>query len=111
MRRTTNPLAAGEILPSFAVLASTAAPGLVLRLGAGGRGQKLLPTVVAAKVERLSIAFDVEGGCLVHGHSADRVFGLGFRFIHGHVPFFGCIGNLVHNTCWCLVDPRSTGRL
>jgi hypothetical protein len=43
--------------------------------------------MVAAKVERLSIAFGVESGCFVHGHSADGVFGHGFRFSHGHVPF------------------------
>jgi hypothetical protein len=56
----------------------TAASRLCLRLGTGGRGQKLLPTVVAAKVERLSIAFDVEGVRFIHGHSADGVFGHGF---------------------------------
>jgi hypothetical protein len=44
--------------------------------------------VVAAKVERLSLAFGVESGRFVHGHSADRVFGHGFRFFHGHVSFF-----------------------
>ena len=68
-------------------VSSTAASRLVLRLSTGGRGQKLLPTVVAAKVDRLSIAFGVESGCFVHGHAADGVFGHGFRFIHGHVPF------------------------
>jgi hypothetical protein len=56
-------------------------------LRAGGRGQKLLPAVVAAKVERLSIAFGVESGGFIHGHSADGVFGHGFRFFHGHVSF------------------------
>jgi hypothetical protein len=66
---------------------STAASRLALRLGPGGRGQKLLPAMVAAKVERLSIAFDVESGCFVHGHSANGVFGHGLRFFHGHVPF------------------------
>src|ERR1035441_2442863 len=66
---------------------STAAFRLSVRLNTGGRGQKLLPAVVAAKVERLSIAFAVESGCFVHGHSADGVFGHGFRFFHGHVPF------------------------
>jgi hypothetical protein len=76
-----------EITPSFSVLLSTAASRLALRLGTGGRGQKLLPAVVAAKVERLPIAFGVESGSFVHGHSADGVFGLGFRFIHGHVSF------------------------
>ena len=38
----------------------TTAARLFLGVCAGGRGQKLLPTVVAAKVERLSIAFGVE---------------------------------------------------
>jgi hypothetical protein len=66
---------------------STAACRLGLWLDTEGCGQKLLPTVVAAKVERLSIAFGVESGCFVHGHSADGVFGRGFRFFHGHVPF------------------------
>jgi hypothetical protein len=66
---------------------STAASRLALRLGAGGRGQKLLPAVLAAKVECFSIAFGVESGGFIHGHSADGVFGHGFRFIHGHVSF------------------------
>jgi len=74
-------------LLSFAVSLSAAASRLVLRCGTGGHGQKLLPTVVAAKVERLSIAFDAESGCFVHGHSADGIFGNGFRFFHAHVPF------------------------
>jgi hypothetical protein len=58
---------------------------LALRFGTGGSGQKLLPTVVAAKVKRLSIAISVECGGFVHGHSADGVFGHRFRFLHGHV--------------------------
>jgi len=65
---------------------STAGSRLVVRLCAGGRGKKLLPAVVTAKVERLSIAFGVDRGGCVHGHAADGVFGYGFRFIHGHVP-------------------------
>jgi hypothetical protein len=52
-------LAAAEITPVFAAFLSTTASRLALRLGTGGRGQKLLPTVVATKVERLSITFDV----------------------------------------------------
>ena len=60
-------------------------------LGTGGRGQKLLPTMLAAKVERLPISFGMERGGFVHGHSADGVFGRGFRFIHGHVPFQGVV--------------------
>ncbi|MPN51199.1 hypothetical protein SDC9_198841 [bioreactor metagenome] len=66
---------------------STAAARLALRLGTGGGGQKLLSAVVAAKVEHLSIALGVESGGFVHGHSADGVFGHGFRFFHGHVSF------------------------
>jgi hypothetical protein len=64
----------------------SAAARLALRLRTGGGGQEFLPTVVTAKVERLSIAFGVESGCFAHGHAADGVFGLGFRFIHGHIP-------------------------
>jgi hypothetical protein len=66
---------------------STATFRLALRLGTGGRGQKLLPAAVAAKVVRLAIAFGVESGGFIHGHSADGVFGHGFRFIHGHASF------------------------
>jgi hypothetical protein len=72
------------------VLPATAArlfPGL----RTSGSGQKLLPAMVAAKVERLSIAFGVESGCLVHGHSADGVFGRGFRIIHCFVSFLVAI--------------------
>jgi hypothetical protein len=72
---------------TFTAFLSAAASRLTFRLSTGGRGQKLLPTAVAAKVERLSIAFGVESGCFVHGHSTDRVFGHGFRFLHGHVSF------------------------
>jgi hypothetical protein len=68
-------------------LLSTAASRFTLQLVTGGRGQKLLPAVVAAKVERFSIAFGVESGGFVHGHSADGVFGHRFRFFHGHVSF------------------------
>jgi hypothetical protein len=70
-----------------AQMLSTAASRLGLWLNTGGCGQKLLSAVVAAKVERLSIAFGVESGCFVHRHAADGVFGHGFRFFHGHVPF------------------------
>jgi hypothetical protein len=66
---------------------STAASRLTLGLGTGGRGQKLLPTVVAAKVVPLSIAFGVERGCFIHGHSADGVDGFGFRCFHGPASF------------------------
>jgi len=55
MTQTATRLAAAEITPSFAAFLSTAASRLVLRLRTGWRGQKLLPAVVAAKVERLSI--------------------------------------------------------
>jgi hypothetical protein len=76
---------------TFAAFLSTAASRLFLRLSTDGRGQKLLPTMVAAKVERLSIAFGVESDCFVHGHSADGVFGHGFRFLHGHVSFLAVV--------------------
>jgi hypothetical protein len=66
---------------------STTASCLFLDLSSGRRGLKLLLTVVAAKVERLSIAFGVESGCFVNGHSADGVFGHGFRFFHDYVSF------------------------
>jgi hypothetical protein len=88
MTRTATRLAAAEITPLLAALLSTAASRLVLRLRTGRRGQKLLPAVVAAKVERLSLAFGVESGRFVHGHSADGIFGHGFRFVHSHVSFF-----------------------
>jgi hypothetical protein len=81
------PLGKAEVTPPPVALLPTAASSLILRLSTGGRGQELLPTVVAAKVERLSIAFGVESGCFVHGHAADGVFGLGFRLFHGHTPF------------------------
>jgi len=58
-------------------MSSTTAARLFLGLRASGRGHKLLPTVVAAKVKRLSIAFGMESGGFVHGHSADGVFGHG----------------------------------
>jgi hypothetical protein len=70
-----------------AAFLSAAASRLVLRRSPGGRGQKLLPTMVAAKVERFAISFNVKSCCFVHGHSADGVFGHGFWFIHGHSPF------------------------
>ena len=73
----------------------TATSGLGLLLGTGGRGQKLLSTALAAEVECLSIAFGVESGCFVHDHSADRVFGLGFRFFHGHAPFLIVVVNAI----------------
>jgi hypothetical protein len=76
-----------ERMARFVWVLSTAASRLVVGLGTSGRGQKLLSAVVAAKVERLSIAFGVESGCFVHVHSADGVFGHGFRFFHGHFPF------------------------
>jgi hypothetical protein len=87
MTRTETRLVAAKILPAFAAFLSATASRLFLRLATGGRGQKLLPTSLAAKVERLSLSFGVESGCCVHGHSADGVFGDGFRFFHGHAPF------------------------
>ena len=44
----------------------------------------------AAEVERLSIAFSVEGGGGIHGHAADEVDSFGFRRIHGAVSFVCC---------------------
>ena len=70
---------------------TTTAARLFLGVCAGGRGQKLLPTVVAAKVERLSIAFGVESRGFVHVHSADGVFGHGFRFFHCFVSFLAVV--------------------
>jgi hypothetical protein len=68
-------------------LPTAAATGLVVRLGIVGRRQEFFPTVLAAKVEGFSIAFGVEGGGGIHGHSADGVFGFGFRRIHDAVSF------------------------
>ena len=62
MTRTATRLAAAEITPSFAAFLSTAASRFVLRLGTCGRGKKLLPTLVTAKVEGLSIALIMESG-------------------------------------------------
>jgi hypothetical protein len=87
MTRTPTRLAFAEITPALAAFLSTAASRLALRLGTGRRGQKLFPTGVTAKVERLSISFDVESCCFVHGHSADGVFGHRFRFFQGDVRF------------------------
>lgn len=53
-----------------------------LGLGFAGCGHEFLPTMVAAEIKRLSIAFGMESGGFVHGHPADGVFGYGFRFIH-----------------------------
>lgn len=64
---------AAEALPT------AAATGLVVRFGMVGRRQEFFPTVLAAKVEGFSIAFGMEGGGGIHGHSADGVFGFGFR--------------------------------
>ena len=61
-------------------------PGFVLLIGTDSRGKKLLTTVVAAEVELLPIAFGMNSGCFVNGHPADRVFGHGFRYIHGKAP-------------------------
>ncbi len=89
MTRTATRLTVAEITPAFAALLFTTTSSLLFRLGAGGRGQKLLPTVVAAKVEPLSIAFGMGSGGFVHGHAADGVFGRGFRVFHGQVPYLG----------------------
>jgi hypothetical protein len=72
---------AAEALPT------AAATGLVVRLGLVRRRQEFIPAVLAAKVEGFSIAFGVKGGGGIHGHSADEVFGFGFRRIHDAVSF------------------------
>ena len=59
-------------------VSSTAATSLSRGLSTGGGGQKLLPTAVAAKVVRLAIAFGVQSGGFVHGHSANRVLVMDF---------------------------------
>jgi hypothetical protein len=59
-----------------------------VRFGRRVLGQKLLPAVVAAKVERLSIAFCVESGCFVHRHAADGVDS------HINSGSFGCFGGV-----------------
>jgi len=68
-------------------LTSTAAARLTFRLGTVGRGQKLLPAVVAAEVVHLSTALGVERGGFVHGHAADGVDGFGFGWFRGHISF------------------------
>jgi hypothetical protein len=72
---------------SARTLSAAAATGLVVRLGNVGRGQEFFPALLAAKVGGFSIAFGVEGGGGIHGHSADGVFGFGFRRIHDDVSF------------------------
>ena len=62
--------------------ASTCSPASCWR-----RGQELLTTVVAAKIECLPVAFGVESSRFVYGHSTDGVFDRGFRLIHGRVSF------------------------
>jgi hypothetical protein len=88
MTRIATRLAAAEITPAVAACLSAAASRFPLRLGTGGRGQKRLPAAVAAKVEGLSVAFGVESGGFVHGHSTGGVSGRGCRFFHGRVPFY-----------------------
>ena len=43
--------------------------------------------MLAAKIEFFAIAFGVESGGCIHGHSTDRIFGFGFRRIHNAVFF------------------------
>ncbi len=54
---------------------STGAAGLANGIGLGGRGQELLPALLAAKVEGLAFTFGLERGGGVHGHAADGVLG------------------------------------
>jgi hypothetical protein len=65
---------------------TAAATGITLRLSTGGGGQKLLPTVFAAKVERLSIALGVDRSRFINRHAADGIFDFGFRIVHSQVP-------------------------
>jgi hypothetical protein len=62
----------------YPALLAAATTRLDRLLTTGRRGQKLSPTVVAAKVELLTITFGAKSGCFVYGHSADGVFGNGF---------------------------------
>jgi hypothetical protein len=80
-------VAAAAITLSFSLDLSTATARLAVSLGARGLGQKLLSAAVGAKVVRLAIALSVDGGCFVHGHSADGIFNHGCRLVHGSVPF------------------------
>ena len=88
---------------------STAASRPFLRLGTGRRVQKLSSTLLAAKVELLSISFGVESGCFVHGHSTDGVFGYRFGFFHGRAPLL-----VILSLCFDLVfhlDMRVNGQV
>jgi hypothetical protein len=70
-----------------AVSLSAAASKIVVLLTTGWIQQKLLPTVIAAEVEHLSIPFGMESGCFVYCHPANGVFGHNFRCNHGHGSF------------------------
>lgn len=87
----------------YLTLLSTATSRLFRRFTTGRRGQKLLSTVVAAKVELLTITIGAKSGCFVYGHSADGVFGNGFWFFHGHIPFLvvGCCLQILHRRRNC----------
>jgi hypothetical protein len=90
-----------------AELSATAAR-LCFRLRSIRRGQELLPAVVAAKVERFSIALGVERGGFIHGHSADRIFGHSFRFFHGFVSFLVVVIKLVIQRSRCCAHDTDT---
>ena len=62
----------------------------VAPLGASGRPQELLPVVVAAKMERLSVSIGDERGRLVHGRAA---FGIG-RYLRCRILLDG--SNIFH---------------
>lgn len=66
---------------------STAAARCALRLDISRGSEKFLPTMVAAKIERLAIALSVQSGCLVHGHAADGILGWCLSCIHNIVLF------------------------
>jgi len=99
MTRTVTRLAPTEITPPFVEFSSTTTSGLFLRFGAGGRSEKLLSAVLTAKVVRLAIALSAESGCFVDGHSANRVFGYGFRVLHGRTPLLMLIVILLLLPC------------
>jgi hypothetical protein len=80
-------LASVEITAPFAAFLSTSPSRLALPVSTGRRKRNLLPTPIAAEAERLHIALALGRDCFAHGHSADGIFGHGFRFFRGHVPF------------------------
>jgi hypothetical protein len=81
-----------------------------LGLCVSGRRQKLLQTMVAAKVGGLSIAFGVESGGFVNGHAADGVSGFSRGFSHIFVSYWLLSGFLSTFMLRCLlaIGPMTT---